>query len=312
MISVEPSKIRLIRRSRRICSAGMPFSPRARSDSAVSYPRPPRIWISSSAICHAFSEANSLISPASIRMSLRSSSASRQHRSISDSRPYVVAAMKAIFWATASCRATGRPHWTRAAAHCRATPSAHFPAPTQLAASESRPVFSVVSAIFRPWPSRPMTFSVGTNTWWNRVTLFSSPRSPRKALRRSTVIPGESPSTTNAVIPPRCPSDAGTCAMTTSSVANVPLVAHSLTPSSQYPPCTGVAVHDIRAGSEPTSGSVSRNADTSPAASRGRYRCFCSAVPKSLSGCGTPMDWCADSSAPMAGFAEPTRVSARQ
>ena len=34
-----------------------------------------------------------------------------------------------------------------------------MPAPTHIAGSDSRPVFSVVSAIFRPWPSPPMTFS---------------------------------------------------------------------------------------------------------------------------------------------------------
>src|SRR3954449_11881104 len=42
MISVEPSKMRLMRMSRSACSAGTGFSPRARQDSAVSYPRPPR------------------------------------------------------------------------------------------------------------------------------------------------------------------------------------------------------------------------------------------------------------------------------
>ena len=36
MISLEPSKMRLIRMSRIICSAGMGFSPRAASDAAVS------------------------------------------------------------------------------------------------------------------------------------------------------------------------------------------------------------------------------------------------------------------------------------
>ena len=64
-----------------------------------------------------------------------------------------------------------------------------MPAPTHIAGSDSRPVFSVVSAIFRPWPSRPITFSAGTNTSWNRVTLFSRPRRPMNALRRSIVMP---------------------------------------------------------------------------------------------------------------------------
>ena len=34
-----------------------------------------------------------------------------------------------------------------------------------------------------------------------------------------------------------------------------------------------------------------------PFARRGRYFCFCSGVPNSLSGCGTPIDCAAESSA---------------
>ena len=48
------------------------------------------------------------------------------------------------------------------------------------------------------------------------------------------------------------------------------------------------------AGSEPTDSSVSAKAETSPRAKRGRYFCFCSSVPKSLSGWGTPIDWWAE------------------
>ena len=53
----------------------------------------------------------------------------------------------------------------------------------------------------------------------------------------------------------------------------------------------------IAAGSEPTLASVSANADTAPFARRGRYLFFCSGVPKSLSGWGTPIDCAAESSA---------------
>ena len=49
------------------------------------------------------------------------------------------------------------------------------------------------------------------------------------------------------------------------------------------------------AGSEPTFDSVSAKAETAPAASRGRYFLFCSGVPNSLSGVGTPIDWAAES-----------------
>ncbi len=135
-----------------------------------------------------------------MRMSLRSSSARRLARLTTASRAYAVLAMKAILWATASCSPMRRPHWTRSPPHSRAILAAHLAAPAQLAGSERRPVFSVVSAIFRPCPSRPMRLSAGTRTWWNRVTPFSMPRRPMNALRRSTVIPGLSASTTNAEI----------------------------------------------------------------------------------------------------------------
>ena len=53
----------------------------------------------------------------------------------------------------------------------------------------------------------------------------------------------------------------------------------------------------IFAGSDPTPGSVSANAEISPFATRGKYCCFCSSVPNRMSGCGTPIDWCAEISA---------------
>jgi hypothetical protein len=164
--------------------------------------------------------------------------------------------------------------------------------PVALAGIESRPALRVVSAIFNPSPSRPIRFSRGTRTRCSLVTPFSMPRRPMNLLRRSTVIPGESASTTKALMPPRWPSLLGTRAMTTSSSATTPLVVHNFTPSSSYalPSSTGVAVEASRAGSEPTSGSVSRNADMAPAAQRGRNFRFCSSVPASLSGSGTPID----------------------
>ena len=91
-----------------------------------------------------------------------------------------------------------------------------------------------------------------------------------------------------------------------------PLVVHSFTPSSRYasPSSVGVAVVAIRAGSEPTSGSVSRNAVIAPSAQRGRNSCFCSSVPNIFTGSGTPIDWCADSRAPRLGCTDPTSIRA--
>jgi hypothetical protein len=63
------------------------------------------------------------------------------------------------------------------------------------------------------------------------------------------------------------------------------------------PSSLGVAVVFRLAGSDPASVSVSAKAEMAPRASRGKKRRFCSSVPNSLSGCGTPIDWAADSSA---------------
>ena len=126
-------------------------------------------------------------------------------------------------------------------------------------------------------------------------------------------MPGESASTTNALMPPWCPSDFGTRAITTSRSATTPLVVHSLVPFSTYAASSsvGIAVARSRAGSEPTSGSVSRKALIAPFAQRGRYRRFCSSEPASTSGSGRPTDWCADNSAPMLAFTDPIISSAR-
>ena len=53
----------------------------------------------------------------------------------------------------------------------------------------------------------------------------------------------------------------------------------------------------IAAGSLPTFDSVRAKALIAPLARRGRYRRFCSGVPNSLSGCGTPIDCAAESNA---------------
>ncbi len=243
-----------------------------------------------------------------MRMSLLPASASSLLRSSTASNAYAVAAMNAILPPMASCLPIGSPHWTLCADHSRAILSDHFAAPAHKAGNERRPVLRVVNAILRPAPSLPIRFAAGTRTWWKRVTPFSKPRKPMNRLRFSTVIPGESASTTNALMPL-----SGTAAITTSSSATTPLVVHNFTPSRRYasPSSVGVAVVPSRAGSLPTSGSVNRNALIAPLAQRGRNSFFCSSVPKRASGCGTPMDWCADRRAPMAGLAEPASIRAR-
>ena len=245
-----------------------------------------------------------------MRTSFWPASASRADRSHTDSSANVVAAMKASLVPIASCSPTGRPHCTRSVDHSRAIFSDHFAVAEHIAGIDRRPVLRVVSAIFKPSPSRPSRLATGTRTCRNRVTPFSIPRSPMNRLRCSMVIPGLEASTTNALMPPRSLSCGGTTAMTTSSSAIGPLVVHSFTPSSRYavPSSVGLAVVPSRAGSEPTSGSVSRNAEIAPAAQRGRNACFCSGLPNRCTGSGTPIDWCADSSAARLGWTVLTSI----
>jgi hypothetical protein len=65
------------------------------------------------------------------------------------------------------------------------------------------------------------------------------------------------------------------------------------------PSSVGTAVVLMRAGSEPTSGSVSRNAEMWSLASLGNHSLFCSSEPKRRSGSGSPIDWCADNNVEM-------------
>ncbi len=134
-----------------------------------------------------------------------------------------------------------------------------------------------------------------------------------KALRCSTVMPGAWASTMKAVMPPRCPSDFGTFAITTMRSAITPLVVQSLRPLITYPEPSGVGIAEVptRAGSEPTSTSVSRKALMWVVATSGRYLRFCSSVPASRNGSGIPIDWWADSRVLSEECQVPARASAR-
>ena len=66
----------------------------------------------------------------------------------------------------------------------------------------------------------------------------------------------------------------------------------------------------MRAGSEPTSGSVSRNAETWSLATLGSHSCFCSSEPKPISGSATPIDWWALSRVEMEACHTPDSISA--
>ena len=101
--------------------------------------------------------------------------------------------------------------------------------------------------------------------------------------------------------------------MTTNRSARVPLVHQSFSPLSTKcdPSDAGSAAVVMFAGSEPASTSVSANAEIAPFARRGKNRFFCSSVPNSASGCGTPIDCEADSSAVIEPSFEVTSSMAR-
>ena len=108
--------------------------------------------------------------------------------------------------------------------------SAYLVEPTQIAGSDRRPVLSVLSAILRPLPTPAMMFSAGISTSVNVVTEFSMPLRPMNSLRCLTSMPSRSVGQMKAVMPPLASSVFGTTAMTTTTSAMTPLVAHSFVP----------------------------------------------------------------------------------
>ncbi len=102
------------------------------------------------------------------------------------------------------------------------------------------------------------------------MTPFASAFSPMNRQRYSTFTPGQSVSTTNALIFLVC----GSRAITTSSSASVPSVHQSFSPFRMKSSPSRRAVVERLAGSEPTCGSVSAKAEIAPAAQRGRYFFF--------------------------------------
>jgi hypothetical protein len=140
----------------------------------------------------------------------------------------VVAAISLMRCDSASCFQIGTPHCTRSLHHPRTISRHCLAMPVHAAGSVSRPVFSVINAIFKPLPSSPMRFSRGTRTSRNVITPLASAFRPMKRDRCSTLTPGQSVSTTKALIFLVC----GSRAMTTSNSAIVPLVHHSFSPLS--------------------------------------------------------------------------------
>ena len=72
--------------------------------------------------------------------------------------------------------------------------------PTEPLGIDSRPSLRVVRAIFSPRPSSPIRFSAGTRTSVKLITALARARRPMKWQRCSTLTPGQSASTTKALI----------------------------------------------------------------------------------------------------------------
>ncbi len=78
-----------------------------------------------------------------------------------------------------------------------------------------------------PQPSLPIRYSFGTKTFSSWVTEFSIPFRPMNAFRCRTVTPSLSYGRMNALMPVF-----GVRAITTTTSATAPLVAHSFVPLS--------------------------------------------------------------------------------
>ena len=100
--------------------------------------------------------------------------------------------------------------------------------PTQPAATETRPLSSVVIAILKPLPSSPSSADAGTRTSERNSSAVAWPRSPSLPLISRASKPGVSVGTRNAETP-RGPSSL-VRAKTSATSAQVPLVMKSFWP----------------------------------------------------------------------------------
>src|SRR5437762_190514 len=108
-------------------STAIDGSPRPASDAAVSYPRPPRTCIASSAMRQVVSVAHILHIAVSIRRSPALRSSSDDVRNVIASMAKTFPAISAILPAIAACLPMGTPHWMRSPAyHLRRRARHHY------------------------------------------------------------------------------------------------------------------------------------------------------------------------------------------
>ena len=300
MISDEPSKIRLMRKSRMIRSTGTGASPRARSESA-------RLVAAAAADLQRV--VDDAASPLRSSTSWRSAASSRMSRSPMSAIAEAqvgdrlhrerVAAISAIICAIASCLPIGWPHCTRSfAQRARRSRGSACRAATDEAGSVSRPVFSVIErelqalalapeeVLLRDADVREADDAVLDRPQAHEVAADARPRRPASDF-----------STMNARDLLACPDGVRHDDEAARRSCRWCTRASRRSGSSSRP--RACASRSSR-GSPDRSRRAPRSARTPrsrPGARRGRYFFFCSSVPNSFSGCGTPIDWCAESSA---------------
>ena len=206
MISLEPSKIRLMRKSR-TCARSGTASRRARAAILRSRSRGRR----GSAACRRHAASRSPCSTASrsppragCRIVRASAMPARARRRASIAN--VSAAMRPIFCAIASCLPIGWPHCTRSFGPASARSRAALADAGAARRQREAPRVQRDERELQPLALAPEQVLAGTFTFVKRITPFSMPLSPMKRQRWTTSTPGLAVSTMNAVICLAAPS----------------------------------------------------------------------------------------------------------
>src|SRR5204862_192707 len=181
-------------------------------------------------------------------------------------------------------RPGGRDHREGAfgwAAYLTASPIGPWAPPLHIAPSLNRPKFSTLAATLCPLPPSPSRLPAGTRTSCRITGVVDDPCSPILCSSLPLVTPLNARSTMNAV---KC--SPSTLPKTMNTSAKPPFVIHIFSPLSTKLPSACLAARVFApSASDPDPDSLRQYAPTSsPVISFGRYFCFCSSVPKSISG----------------------------
>ena len=219
---------------------------------------------------------------ASMRMSLRLSSARRLDTSTIASRPKAVPAMNASFWATGSCLPIGWPHCLRSAAHSRESFSAYL-----VVAGADRRQRQAAGVERRQRDLQALALAADhvlgrdPKTSLNVVTRVLDAAQAHELVAVRDVdafdVARADEGGDAALVPVGLRDDGHHDDDVGDHAVGRPQL--RAVDGSRSRPRSGSAVVLMRAGSEPTSGSVSRNAEMWVRATFGSHSRFCSSVP---------------------------------